>query len=347
MDEALTHPTKMTLPQEMLRQEFVKITHTGVPDAAWHFEIIVHKSTRLGPALGKMPVAGGDLVSLALFNRPEPPCDTEIFGLQLAYDIDPADWLDLWMEAQEYTDIVSRKRFAFIGGAIGDVLARWQVDGTRWVGRFFVTKAGARMILHWSRVAEADYPNLAEPIFFSILSFRMLDDRAGPLAENVRWANGPAPVPWKVALPVSWQVIGEPGSAQVGALQANLVLAASEGAAAPLWGKLSLAIIGLDAAANVRKVEEKTLAAVREGAVAMEPGAFVVEALEAPYTGAWYLRTTGTLNGMAVAIHGRILRHPQAWVAAVVVGPARQVSPALWMRVKRMLDIATMTLVMG
>lgn len=344
MDSSVPHVTSLTLPQEELRHDFIKITHTQIPDTKWHFETVVHKSTRMGPPPAKPPVAGGDVVQLAIFNRPQPPCDLEVFGVHLTQDINPADWLDLWLERQGHAQVLSRKRFPSIGGTIGDVLARWQVEGVPWIGRFFVTKAGPRVFLLWARTAEADYAKLAEPIFLSIMSFRILDTSAGPLAEGVRWVNGNFPVPWKLALPASWHGTVQPGNQQAAAFEAAFLAPAAPNAVPQILGKMSFAIIAPDLIKEGPALGANCLTALKSAGVIAESSEFAQEPHAEPYTAAWYLETKATLNANPVAVHGRILRHPKAWIAATVVSPAREVQPALWMQARRLLDIVTMTL---
>ncbi len=344
--DPLPHTTTLTLPQEVLKQDYIRISYTQLPDVHWHFESARHKSTRLGPP-GKVPAPGGAVERLAIFNRMDPPCDVEIFGAHVAHDVNPADWLDLWLEQQKHVTVVSRLRFPHSGGAIGDVLAKWDVKGVPWVGRFFVTKVGPRVFLLWSRVAEADYARMAEPIFLSIMSFKVLDTNAGPLAEAVRWATGKAPVAWKLALPTSWHGEAEPGNEQAASFQASLLAPAAPGAAPQILGKLSFAIIAPGPVADGRDLGAKSLEAVRSSGVVVESSEFVEEPASEPYTESLYLCTKGMLNGTPVAVHARILRHPSAWVSALVVSPARELSPPAWMQARRLLDIVTMTLVIG
>ena len=63
----------------------------------------VENSTRLAPETGAAPEPNGPLISLALLNRPDPPCDLEIFGQHLPADIDPADWLEMWIADAKIT----------------------------------------------------------------------------------------------------------------------------------------------------------------------------------------------------------------------------------------------------
>lgn len=55
-------------------------------------------------------------------------------------------------------------------------------------------------------------------------------------------------------------------------------------------------------------------------------------------------RMANPIEEKPVAIHARLLQHHKAWIAAAVVGPARDKSPLHWMQSKRLLDIACMTL---
>ena len=216
------HPVAVEISPEEIRREFTKVALTGVGDTAWHVETAVHRTSRVGPAGKEAPVPGGAMVSLALLNRPEPAADVEVFGQHLVRVVDPADWLDLWLEQLGFA-VLSRKRVGMLGGAVGDGVARWEAGGRAWMGRFFCIKAGPRLALVWFRTAEGDYEKLAASFFLAIAHFRFLEDRFGPLAEQVKWVGSSVPTGWRTAIPVSWKVKEEPATEAGGSFQATLM----------------------------------------------------------------------------------------------------------------------------
>jgi hypothetical protein len=341
--EAL-HPVAVEIPPDEIRQEYTKVALTGVPDATWHFEIAVPKSSRLAPPPPGAPIPGGPMVSIALLNRPQPPADTEVLAQHLLRELDPADWLDLWLESQQF-EVLSRKRLPTLGGAVGDVVGQWQADGRQWMGRFFCTKAGPRLALLWFRTAAADYEQLAAGFFLSIAHFHFLDDRFGPLAEQVKWVGNPLPIRWRTAIPVSWKTAEELPTAGVASFQATLTGGGGEENAEPVMlAKLSFAVVAPERMANADEGFRKMYATLREAGIDVHEGVVSEERVPQGYRAAWTSQSAAKINTIAAEARCRILQHPSAWIAALVLSPTRTSAPQLWMQAKRLLDIATMTL---
>jgi hypothetical protein len=338
--EAL-HPVAVEIPPDKIRREYTKVALTGVQDPAWHFEMALPKSIRLAPLPPNAPIAGGPMLSIALFNRPAPPADTEVFGQHLLRELDPADWLDLWLESQQF-EVLSRKRLPTLGGAVGDAVARWEADGRQWMGRFFCTKSGPRLVMLWFRTAAADYEQLAPGFFLSIAHFRFLDDRFGPFAEQMKWVGNALPIRWRTAIPMSWKIAEELPTAGVASFQATLT---GEGnAESVMLGKLSFAVLAPERMAGANEGFRKMCATLREAGVDVKEGEVVEEAVPQAYRAAWGSQGTANVNGIVAEVRCRVLQHPNAWVAALVLSPTRADAPQLWMQGKRLLDVTTMTL---
>ncbi len=339
VSDGALHPVAVEISPEEIRREFTKVALTGVVESAWHVETAVHKTSRVGPAGKEAPVPGGPMVSLALLNRPEPAADMEVFGQNLVREVDPADWLDLWLEQQGFA-VLSRKRVGMLGGAVGDVVARWEAGGGAWMGRFFCMKAGPRLALVWFRTAEGDYEKLAGSFFLAIAHFRFLEDRFGPLVEPVKWVGSSVPTGWRTAIPVSWKVMEEPATAVAGSFQATLM---EEGGGVML-GKLSFTVVAAGAMGEAREGFEKMYSALRDAGVVFEAAGAVEERGAEGFAGAWFSQFPATVNGVRAEVRCRGLKHAKCWVAGLVMMPVRGDSPQLWMQGKRVLDIATMTL---
>ena len=335
-------PVELNIPAERLKREFLKITHNHISDPAWHFEIGLHQSSRLAPPDATPPAAGQGIKSLTLFSRPDPPCDIEIYGQHILAEVDPADWLDLYLASQPF-EVLSRRRTDTPAGAGGDVILRWTTDGQVFVGRMVCFKAGYRLVLMWLRTAEEHYARAADEFFVALMTFRFLNDATGPLAEKVRWIGRPAPTPWRVAVPVSWQVQEEPASDAVASFQASLI---ATGAQQPvLVAKLSFALISSDRPTTPEECFEKMGAVLIDAGLSLSsPPAFNAIPPYGPYAAAWHHSGTAALNGNPVAVHANLLRHPKAWLSSIVVGPTREQSAAIWMQCRRLLGVLSMTL---
>jgi len=335
----LPHPTAIARPAGEVNAAFVRVTADALPDRKWHFELGLPRDTKLAPSSGLVPIAGGELVSLALFHRDDPACDIEVYGQLLDREIDAADWLDWWL-AQMGVRVVSRHPMYAIGGMIGDVVGEWDADGQSFAGRFFATKWGTRLVLVWSRATRADYPRIAEDLFVTLTTFRLTDDSAGLLAERVNTISHALPVPFKIVIPESWDVQPDPAPPHVAAFQATL--RPPRGMAQDVMlGKLSAAVVARAAVRDAAEALGNTLAALRDIGIDVADAPHHEELNLPPAEGSWGLVTHATVQGTPLEVRCRAVLFPQAWVIAAVLGPGRDQVPLAWMQNKRTLDIVT------
>jgi len=338
MPSDIAHPVSVPFTTEEVARRFVQF-RPSVPTPLWQCELLVERSHRVGP-INEEPKPGGPMTSLALLNRPDPSCDLEILAQWLDAEIDPADWLDLWLAQQKITPI-SVKRVGTLSGHIGDVIGSWTIDGVQWLGRFFCLKAGPRLAMLWFRARAADYPRVADDFFLSIATFSFVDESPGPLAEKVRWVTNSLPIGWRVAIPVSWAVVSEPASPQCASFQANLLSSATPPV---LLGKLSYAVTSADQATTHEEALAKAIAAVSEAGVKLSSQRIVSEKPSPPFSESWLVFAGADIGGQAGEFRCRIMRHPRVWVMAVVLSVDAASSPQAWMRAMRLLNVATSTI---
>jgi len=307
MQPHIPHPVQIPFPKEEIAARFTQFRPPATIDSLWQFQLLVERSHRVGPT-SQQPTPGNALASLALLNRPNPSCDLEILGQHIQAEIDPANWLTIWLQSQKITPI-SSKQLPTLAGRIGDVVGSWVAGSQQFLGRFFAMKSGPRLALLCFRAA-ADYPHIADDIFLSIATFSFVDDSPGPLAEKVNIITQQTPIPWRTFVPMSWEVTPERGHPHVASFQAGLKEQGS------LLGKLSFAVVRADQATTHEEAFAKAVQAVRDAGVTVDPG----------------------------ELHCRVMRHPKVWAVAAVVTVDPIASPLGWMRSVRLLDIVTSTL---
>jgi len=298
----------------------------------------------MGPLLDASPKRE-ELESLSIFHREEPAVDIEVFGTPIQFEIDAADWLDRVLRIQK-KEPVSKKTVAMRAGNIGDVVATWEVDGRAFAGRHFATKWGPRLFLLCSRTAYDDYNKSAQDFFHTMSTFSVLDNSLGLFAENVKYAEGTAPIMWRIPMPLSWLCKREPATDRVSSFQAmQMVPKVSKGD--PGYGVLSFAIVDRPVASNYQSVANAYLEALAENGVELVHTDFVGDAVSDPWEGAWFLQTEAKTGSGVGDVRCRVLLHDKVWVIAGVLGPGREQDSLAWMRNKRVLDIASRALELG
>jgi hypothetical protein len=328
------------MPPQVIQLNFVRVRHEN-PDPLWTIEIVLNKANRVAPLPKETPQPGGPLVTLGLFNRPEPACDTEVYGAHLPYDLDPADWLDLWVERRPFT-VLARKHVPAISGVVGDLVVMWESDGNSWMGRLFALKSGPRMVVVWFRTAAASYASLAEEMFVTMSNLKFADESPGTLAEPIRWIGAEWPRRWRTAIPVSWEIKEGPANEQAATFQAGLMLPLEEGGHV-MASKLTHAIVAAKYSRSVQEIFEQFRRPITdEGGVI---GNIVPVAEDVPQgcLAAWRGQTDAVINGTVADIHCRVRQYRDVWVASLMMMPPRKRASEVWMRSKRLMDIAIET----
>ena len=113
----LPQPTTIPYTPEELRNLFVRVAVDTVPDPKWHYRIAVPLATKMRPSAGRVaPSAREPLQSLGLFYREDVALDLEVIGVLLGREIDPAHWLELFLEHNR-VPVTAMKVLPLGGGA--------------------------------------------------------------------------------------------------------------------------------------------------------------------------------------------------------------------------------------
>ena len=337
------HPTTATLSREEVAAGFHRVVHESIPDGNWHFSLALPKTAQLGRQQPLTPSANGQLLSIAFFHLPQPQADIEIYGTPLDLEMDPADFLDLWLQTTGIITL-SRKRIPSIGGAAGDVVVSWHTDGVEFAGRCFCLKFGSRLILVWCRCAAADYAALADTFFLAISTFRMATEAQGPLAQRVQFLTSAVPTAWKLALPINWTPQQEPPAPRVAGFQAAWLQPDS---GQTILAKLSCAVVGPELATSANDAFTRAQRAFSQAGITFETPSTTSEPPLNGYLAGWYRLAAAQVNQNPAEYRCRVLQHQAFWLVAAVLSPALHVSPPAWMHAKRVLDIVTSTVELG
>jgi hypothetical protein len=346
----LPHPTTSGIPLDRLRADYINVTVDRSPDPRWRFKLDLHRATRIAP--------GGDVrpdpfQSLALFQRPDPLADFEVFGLDLPAEIDPADWLDLWIERHGLTP-VSSKPMPTDGGVFGDVVCRWSTPEGEFAGRFATVRFAERLFLLALRGPRDSYVALANDFFAALSSFTPLEaDPPGAIPEPRATVSFDDPIGATVGVPASYALelsLVERGkiSAYTGDQQPLAALPED-----PAFGKLTFLLADLSLADHPGKAAGLYLGPLLQNPVTLHGDEFVeLETAPAPFLQAWQIVADATLtppgeDPVPCELRCRILAHERGWLVAGVLGPARHAAPIAWARNKRALDIVTSSVAFG
>ena len=337
------------MPRERLQAEFINVTVDRSPDPRWRFRVNLHRSTRIAAGGETAPTVGAPFQSLALLQRPEPVADLEVFGLALPAEVNPADWLDLWI-VRHGLEPVSSMPTSTPAGVFGDVVCRWNTPEGEFAGRFAALRFAERVFLLAMRAPRANYAAMADDFFAAMTSFLPLEvEPPTAPAEPRATAMLPHPVTATCSLPASYALelnVSEPGRISAFSGDQQLIEAMPED---PAFGKLTFLLADLSLADHPGKAAGLYLEPLLRNPVTLHGDEFVeLEAAPEPFLQAWEIVADATLappdaEPMPCELRCRILAHGTAWFVAGVLGPARHAAPIAWARNKRALDLVTST----
>jgi hypothetical protein len=340
----LPHPTQINIPKETLERDYLYVHVDRCPDTAWQFKLNLHRDTRIAPDGRVAPTVADPFQTLALFQRPEPLADIEVFGLHLPIEIDPADWLDLWLE-RHGLEVASTKRFPTPRGVVGDSVCRWDTPDGPFAGRFVSLRWGRRLFLLALRTPRENYARIADDFFTAVVSFNPVEvDEQALAGEPWKAMTVATPLPVTVAAPASYAMKQAMSDADATAVIGDQ-LAVPDLPDDPVFGKLAFIVAKASMADHPAKAAQFYMDALLQNPVTLHGSEFEEEAQPpAGFLQSWLLTAPATLtppdaDPLPCEVRCRVMAREDVWLVAGVLGPARHVAPIAWMRNKRALDV--------
>jgi hypothetical protein len=351
-DTDLPHPVAINIPKETLQQDHLNVLVDRSPYQAWHFKLNLHRSTRIAPGGDVAPSVAEPFQTLALFQRPDPLADFEIFGLHIPVEINPADWLDLWVQ-QHNLKVVSSKPLPTPRGVLGDCVCTWETPEGPFAGRLVTLRWGHRLFLLTLRTPRPLYPAIADDFFMAVASFNPVQvDENALNGELHRLVKIPSPLAASATLPASYTVqtdLSDPRVSAFGAEQQAVAAMPND----PAFGKLNFLLAEASLADHPGKAAAMYIKPLLANPITLGGDEFVEEqAPPAPFAQSWLMVSPATLSPpdaepIPCELRCRVLTQEKAWFVAGVLGPARHAGPMAWMRNKRALEIVTSSVSLG
>jgi len=359
-------PVKLAVGTGQLQEDFIRVTMDRIADPRWQYALVLRKNvTKIRPKDGlAAPDADHPVRSIGLLYREDIEADLEVFGVQSRFEVDPVSWLEEWLGFNGLS-AAATLRWPLLGGVSGDIVAEWTINGAPFAGRFATFKSGSRLFIACCRAKRENYDRVADDFFLALSQFKLAQTDPTPLAEPLRFAGGLGPVPWKLCVPASWQMVGVENQGPGGTIQAAATPppAADRSAVSattpfpglpegdpiawfpPTWNAQlsatlapSFVVNSWDAAANL------CLSTLRDAGLDLEDKDFVEEPPLGPFEKSRSLVTPARLRGEPGAeARCRLANVGPVWFLSAGVGVARTVNPHAWMRNARAHDLVAQT----
>ena len=364
MPDAPSQPVKLAIGAEDLQRDFIRVTMDRIADPAWQYALVLRKNvTKVRPNDGlAAPTPSAPVRSVGLLYREDVEADVEVYGVRLRFEVDPANWLEDWLRFNGLRP-AAMLRWPLPGGVSGDAVAEWDGQGGRFAGRFATFKSGSRLFVVCCRAKRDVYEKIADDFFLALTQFKLVQSDPTPLAEPVRVASGPNPVPWKMLVPASWAVTALDADGDGGTIQAAAQSPAESDVGAvsaashffedrrPSWdpstwaAQLSATIAPGDVIGSWAAAQDLCTSTLRDAGLGLEERDFVEEAPLGLFEESHALVTPATLRGEPGAeARCRVARAGDFWLVSAAVGVSRPVNPHAWMRNARAHDLVAQTL---
>ena len=307
--------TKMERSRDQLLEDYQIIEHDLAEDSGNHFRIAIGHGWKIVD-IEQGPHESG-LESVALLRRVESPlAEIEVLAAPISREVEPADWLDVFLLQREY-QVVQQRRIAAPGGDNGDFLCTREIQGTKFAYRAMAIKDGDRIMAVQCRVAESDYATVDEEFLMALQTFCLLHPSDKPYAEPLATYPLPQPVPAAFQFPASWgmTIDDAPGGSTAFTLQNQREDA--------VVGQMTVLSIPRSYEESHQALLEGYLEELRKGGVEISSVDFAEK--DAPSTGAKVRQGTisGTRSDVPIIVYVATFEHPDAWTLLAMLSPSR------------------------
>jgi len=344
----------------------MRVTMDRIADPRWQYALVVRKNvTKVRPKEGlAAPDPEHPVRSVGRLYREDVEADLEVYGVQCRFEVDPASWLETWLGFNGLKP-ASMLRWPLLGGLSGDAVAEWTIDGVRFAGRFATFKSGSRLFIACCRAKREIYDRIADDFFLALSQFKLVQSDPTPLSEPVRFASGGHPVPWKLCIPASWEMVSVETQGPGGTIQAAATPPPESDREAvsattpfpglpgrepipwfpPTWNaQLSATLAPASVIAGWDAAGTLCTSTLRDAGLELEDASFQEEAPLGPFESSRSLVTAARLRGEPGAeVRCRVSHVGPVWLLSAGVGIARSVNPHAWMRNARAHDLVAQT----
>jgi hypothetical protein len=323
MSQALPFILDPIRPLSAVAADFARFSHERGEDPATHFSLALTEDWGVVDAPVQSPTPEEPFALVATLRRAErPEAEIKVFAAHLYREVDPADWLLLYLKRRR-DEVLEMRRLPSPTGEAGDALSLSAEAGRSRVSRSLAVKDGPRVFVVQCSVERASYLQVADEFFVAVSTFKLLNPTGQRYAEPMAIREVGAPLPCEFLFPGSW--VEQPGEAAPPQV-ASFSLLNMRG---ETWaGQLTFAAIPRAFEPGQDGLVANYLGQLREN------GIEVVEAElgrrpqpPAPFKGAWGAAYEASLEGVPLEVHCHVVEHARAWLLFALVGAHRDSDP--------------------
>lgn len=305
-------------PLSAVGRDFKRLTYTRGDDPSTHFTVAVAEGWGLVDVPAIAPTPEDPLATVALLRRAGgPEAEIRVFAAHLPREIDPADWLVLYLERAGHK-ILQMRRLPSPTGEAGDALSLLAAGRENFAARSLAVKDGPRVYVVQGVVERGGYLKVADELLMAVSTFDLLNPTRERYAEPMRLYEVAAPLRCEFLFPESWVVLAD-AAPPPGGSSFSLVNVRGE-----TWaGQFTFAAVPHGLELNQQGLVSNYVGQLRENGVEVESEEASPRPAPPAFRGMWTATFAARLEGEPLELYCCVLEHARAWLLLAMIGAHR------------------------
>lgn len=339
MNQTLPFILETIRPLSAVAADFRRFRHERGPDPSVHFGLAVTEEWAVEDVPVRTPTPEEPFVTIGALRRvAEPEAEIRVSAAHLEREVDPADWLLLYLKSRRRR-VLEMRRLPSPTGEAGDVLSQLTEAAQNSVSRSLAVKDGSRVFVVECSVEASGYLRVADEFFVAVSTFAPLNPTGQRYAEPMSLRQYGQPLPCEFLFPGSW--VEQPGDAPTPQVASTSLL----NLRGETWaGQLTFAAVARGLEADHRGLVANYAGQLAENGLEVEAAELTPRQPPPGFGGAWGGAFAASLEGVPLEVHCQVFEHPGAWVLFALVGAHRDSDPEAWAINLRALRVAAETL---
>jgi len=200
--------TKMNLTRSEIEARFKMVSFIKDYPTEIQFQIAVPHDWGVVPVKPSIPDLENPITIMGRLKvNSSDKADIAVWSVFLPHEIHPADWLESWVNSQDYTVLDSRiAHTAF--GLVSDLIATRTISSHPCLCRLTAIKDADRIILLVARVTTQhpdEFTPFQESFLMAVQTLKLLNPTKQKFAEAFDWVTFDLPSQIRFLMPHSWQ----------------------------------------------------------------------------------------------------------------------------------------------
>lgn len=195
--------TQIRSTDEELAEHYYEASFQEDLEASYQFKVALPKTWTRKTLTVNYPNQDGSIELLARVLSEGNHSSLSVWCTLLPREVNPSDWLLLWVKTQDY-QLIDARKLPTQYGTVGDCIASKVIDGEAYISRLFAIKDGNRLFLLNQSTPQDSYKDHEEAFLVGVQTFSLLTPTKELYAEPFTQEQIKKPYPITYRKPESW-----------------------------------------------------------------------------------------------------------------------------------------------